>query len=378
MQARQRFTPRPARRWLPAAAMMLCACAPGWADGRKVILDDDFTGFSNVSPFLLLQSDDVDVLGFTVVSGVAWHDQNVAHALRKLEIAGRTDIPVVPGAVHPLLNSKAATERWETLHGELVFKGAWEDEPPLGAVEGYDGLSDPDVVPPLLEGQPATEPADDIAAAFLVRMVNRHPGEVTIIANGPLTNLAIAQSLDPDFAAKAKELVYMGGSLNPQQRRDTEAAAQSAHEYANTPRLEFNFRWDPEAASIVFRAPWRKITMVPVDPSTETEFRPDLIEELTRADTALTDAVERFVVPGLPMWDELSIAVWLDPTLIEVSEPLYIDVDTSFTAGYGNTLSWTEDHRPGLGEREQTVVRDIRLEPFERMLVERINRSLDR
>ena len=170
----------------------------------------------------------------------------------------------------------------------------------------------------------------------------------------------------------------MGGSLNPQQRRDTEAAAQSAHEYANTPRLEFNFRWDPEAASIVFRAPWRKITMVPVDPSTETEFRPDLIEELTRADTALTDAVERFVVPGLPMWDELSIAVWLDPTLIEVSEPLYIDVDTSFTAGYGNTLSWTEDHRPGLGEREQTVVRDIRLEPFERMLVERINRSLDR
>ncbi len=361
-------------RTLVLAASLTLSVPASAGESRKVILDDDFTGFSNVSPFLLLQEADVDVLGFTVVSGVTWHDQNVAHALRKLEIAGRTDIPVVPGAVHPMLNSKAATERWESLYGDLVFKGAMGDGPPVMAAEGYDEPSDPDVVPPLTEGLPETEPADAVAAQFLVEQVNAHPGEITIIANGPLTNLAIAQLIDPQFAAKAKEFVYMGGSLNPQQRRDSEAAARSAREYANTPRLEFNFRWDPEAASIVFRAPWKKITMLPIDPTTETEFRAELIAEMTNTDTALGRAIADYVEPGLPMWDELSIAVWLDPSLIQESEQLYVDVDTNFTAGYGNTLSWPEGHQPGLGEQPQTVVRDIHLAPFERLLVDLLTR----
>ncbi|KAK0357995.1 hypothetical protein LTR94_037119, partial [Friedmanniomyces endolithicus] len=81
-------------------------------------------------------------------------------------------------------------------------------------------------------------------------MVRRYPGEVTIIEGGPMTNLALAQRLDPAFAGLARELVYMGGSLNPQRVRDDRSARDFAREFVNTPRREFNIRFDPEAASI--------------------------------------------------------------------------------------------------------------------------------
>jgi purine nucleosidase len=181
--------------------------------------------------------------------------------------------------------------------------------------------------------------------------------------------------LVPQFAVNAKELNLMGGSLDPQQRRASASAQQFGREYLNTPRLEFSFRWDPEAASIALRAPWKRVVMVPVDPSTATELTRELLDAMTRAATPLTQNLKRFSETGFPLWDEIAIAVWLNPALIARSDELAVDVDTSFTARYGNTLSWPVGRGPGLGERTATVVRDIDVPALERLMTVLTNRT---
>ena len=326
------------------------------APGRRLVLiDDDVVGL-NGAPALLLQAPDVEVLGITTTSGSVWRNTATAYALRTLEILGRTDVPVVPGATYPLVNSEAATKRWEGLYGRLEFKGPWTEPVSGGSVPSNPGTPSPSVVPSLPIGDPVTRPSNEIAAAFLVRMVRAHPHQITLLATGPMTNIAIAQSLDPSFAANVKELVYMGGSLDPQQTLDTPAAAAFAREFVNTPRREFNIRWDPEAARIMAHGGWPKVTMVPIDPSTGTQWTRGFLDSLKRARSPLTDALQTGLEPGFPMWDEIAAMVWLDPAIVTRAETLYIDFDTSQAAGYGDTLSWHDAYRPHLGERAQTVV----------------------
>lgn len=339
------------------------ACA-ATEEKRKVILDDD--GFT-MAQLMVVQSEAVDVLGVTIVSGNAWRDALVARALRHLEMIERTDIPVVPGATFPLLNTEERTELWESLYGNLVWKGAWMKEwvePTEQSLPPYLG---PYEVPDFPEGNPTTEPANEIAANFLIRKVREYPGEVSIIATGPLTNIALAQSLDPEFASLAKELVYMGGSLNPHQQLDSVSADQFAREFANTPRREFNFRFDPEAAAMALRAPWRKIVMIPIDPSTATELTPELIARVSSGDNAVADILSGNE-PGFPLWDEIATAVWLDPELISKSEPLFIDVNTESGPSYGDTISWAPHYEPGLGEQLQTVVHQVDVEGMEKLM----------
>src|SRR5689334_23591125 len=100
---------------------------------RKVIIDQDAFGpaGSNMQAILLaLQSKDVEVLGITIPSGDGWRDEEVNHTLRLLEIAQRTEVPVFPGAVFPLVNTQERTKRWETLYGPLFYKGAWTESWP--------------------------------------------------------------------------------------------------------------------------------------------------------------------------------------------------------------------------------------------------------
>ena len=97
----------------------------------------------------------------------------------------------------------------------------------------------------MAEGQPTIKAIDEDAAHFLIRQVRAHPHQVTIYAAGPLTNIALAISIDPEFAELTKGIVMMGGSLNPQ---------TDDPEFATSPRHEFNFWFDPEAAHIVLRA----------------------------------------------------------------------------------------------------------------------------
>ncbi|VVT15233.1 Nucleoside hydrolase [Sphingomonas aurantiaca] len=322
---------------------------------RLVLIDDDVVGLSG-APALLLQAPDVEVLGITTTSGSVWRDTATAYALRTVEIVGRADVPVVPGATYPLLNNEAATARWEGLYGRLEFKGPWTAPAPGGASGAEAGTPSPAVVPSLSIGNPVTKPSSEIAAAFLVRMVRAHPHQITLFATGPMTNIAIAQSLDPSFAANVKELVYMGGSLSPQQTLDTPAAAAFARGFLDTPRREFNIRWDPEAARIMAHGDWPKVTMVPIDPSTGTQWTRAFLDSLKPTHTTLTDALRTGLEPGFPMWDEIAAMAWLEPGIVTRAKTLYIDFDTSQTAGYGDTLSWQAAYRPHLGERAQTVV----------------------
>jgi inosine-uridine nucleoside N-ribohydrolase len=339
---------------------------------RLVILEDDIDGFTPAQ-LLLLQSPDVEVLGISAVSGNIWRDEVLAHSCRLLELAGRPDIPVLPGPVFPLLNSEAATERWEALYGKLVWKGAWTKQwIDADTVQTSPRYHAHDVVPDLALGNPSVvRPSDEHAALFMLRMARQYPGQVSIVATGPLTNLALAQSLDPQFATRVKELVYMGGSLNPRRQRDSVSAHQFAREFVNSPRREFNIRWDPEAARIVQRAPWQKIVMVPVDPSTATELTADLVTRISAADTTLGHTLRRRE-PGFPMWDELATAVWLQPELATLTETLYVDTNTEFGPGYGDTLSWAPGYQPGLGEQAQTVVLEMDVAAMETLLVERL------
>jgi purine nucleosidase len=332
---------------------------------RKVIIDQDAFGpaGSNMQAILmLLQSKDVEVLGITIPSGDGWRDEEVSHTLRLLEIAQRTEVPVYPGAVFPLVNTQARNKRWEALYGKLFYKGAWTEVwPTEGTVRRSPYHADPYFVPPSPAGQPKIKPARENAASFLVRKVREFPGQVSIIAAGPLTNLAMAARLDPEFSSLAKELVFMGGSFKP-----TAADNSFAAEYENAPRREFNMRWDPEAASMVLHEPWKKVTEVPIDPTTATFFKPQFIQEVSKGQAPFATYLGQFG-QSYPMWDELAVAVWLDPSITTRSTTLLVDVDTSFSAGYGDTLSWSVDEGPGVGERPVTVIFDVDVGKLERM-----------
>jgi len=121
-----------ARRWLVLfTAVLALATASGLqAQKIKVIVDQDARGPATTdmqSILIFLQSDKFEVLGITTVSGDQWVKEETQRTLRLMEIAGRTDVPVVAGAEFPLLNSKEETERWETLYGKFRYKGCWSD-----------------------------------------------------------------------------------------------------------------------------------------------------------------------------------------------------------------------------------------------------------
>ena len=355
---------------LPLAATALLA-APA---KRKIIIDQDAygPGGSNMQAILMaVQAPDVEVLGITIISGDGWEKENVAHTLRMLELVGRTDIPVVPGATVPLVNTQAATKRWETIYGKIPYKGCWMEEwPSYDNAPGRIAYHGPDVVPPLPEGDPTTQPLGENAAAFMVRKVREFPGQVTILAMGPFTNVAIACALDPQFASNAKELVAMAGSFSPQYPKKN----MFALEYIYNPREEFNIRFDPEAAVMALHAPWRKITVIPLDATTQTEMTQELVDAAKALKTPAAAYVARYPMLSYPLWDEVATGIWLDPTLVTRSEELSMDFDLDKGANYGATLSWMKGNGPGLGEPLVTVVWDIDVKRLDALFVDLIAR----
>jgi purine nucleosidase len=340
------------------AGLLLTTCLTCWGQAkRKIIIDQDAAGPGGTdqqSMLLLIQSPETEVLGIAVVTGDQWLNDEVAHTLRMLELIGRTDIPVVRGAEYPLVRRKAETEQWEQRYGAVAWLGTWTPR----------FYHPPDQLGEMQEGNPTTKTADEDAAHFLIRMVHKFPSQITIYEGGPMTNLALAISIDPEFAGLAKELVFMGGSFNP--RTDDP-------EFANAPTHEFNLWFDPEAAHIVLTAPWKKIVCTPVDISVKTRLTASLIDRIKASDSPAARYISKYArLRGNYnyLWDELAAAAWLDPTLITKKETLFVDVDLDRGAGYGNTLSWTEQDKPKLQVRPVEVQDDLDLDKFYKLFVD--------
>jgi len=338
---------------LLAVAVVLLGASGLGADKIKVIVDQDARGPATTdmqSILIFLQSDKFDVLGITTVSGDQWVKEETQRTLRLLEIAGRTDVPVIQGAEFPLLNSKEESEQWEGLYGKLRYKGCWTDfsnrpaNTPPAFREAYHG---PDVVPPLVEGEPHTKPLDDTAAHFIVRMVHQYPGQVVVWAGGPLTNIALALRLDPEVATLAKELVLMGSGMYAENGGISGDA-----------RREFNWWFDPEAVRITMRAPWKKITITPVDVSVKTKLGPEIMSAIAKVDTPVARYLTKYSVESF-MWDELSAAAMIDPSMITAQKDLYVDIDVDHGPNYGETLFWQAGTQLPSYERMATVQFDV-------------------
>ncbi|WRX24789.1 Inosine/uridine-preferring nucleoside hydrolase domain - like 4 [Theobroma cacao] len=166
--------------------------------------------------FLALRSPEVEVIGLTTIYGNVYTTLATRNALHLLEVAGRTDIPVAEGS-HVTI----------TFYNQKGTKLRIAD-----FVHGADGLGNQNFPPP------KGKPIDMSAAAFLVEQANLYPGKVTVVALGPLTNIALAIQLDPSFTKNVGQIVLLGGAF-------------AVNGNVN-PAAEANIFGDPDAADIVF------------------------------------------------------------------------------------------------------------------------------
>ncbi len=156
----------------------------------------------------------------------------------------------------------------------------------------------------------------------------------------------------------------MGASLNPQTTNP---------EFINTPRREFNLWFDPEAADIVLRAPWKKITCTPVDISVKTRMSPELLNRIKAADSPVARYIGTYThLHGEYnyLWDELAAAAWLDPSLITAKQTRYLDVNLDRGYSYGDTVTWTDRDKPKVELQQVEVQDDLNTEKFYKMFVD--------
>jgi purine nucleosidase len=348
--------------------LLLFSCA--YAQKTKVIVDQDARGpgtSDQQAILVFLRSEKFDVLGITTVSGDQWVKEETQHVLRLLEIANRTDVPVYEGAVYPLLNSKEETERWEALYGKLEYKGCWTDFEPNRSTRFREPYHEPGIVPAMPEGEPHLEAHTGNAAEFIVEMVHKHPGEVVLWAGGPLTNYALALKLDPAVATLAKEFVLMGGGLYADKGAIDTGTIDA--------RREFNWWFDPEAARIVLRAPWKKMTITPIDISVKTRYTLEMKAAIAKAGTPVTDYLDKYSLPGY-MWDEIAAAALIDPSIITGQKKLYMDIDIDHGASYGKTLFWDASAPVPPFLRLANVQFDIDTEKFYKIYTDLMTRPL--
>jgi inosine-uridine nucleoside N-ribohydrolase len=155
-------------------------------------------------------------------------------------------VPVAAGGEIPLVNSREETELWDAQFGQFSYKGAWNP----------GRYHERDVIPPgYPAGEPTIKPVAVHGAQLLIDAIRRNPHEVTVWVGGPFTTVALALRLDPEIATLAKELVVMGSGFN----------VDKGGNHRINGRREFNWWWDPEATRIAMSAPWKKITVTPVD-----------------------------------------------------------------------------------------------------------------
>src|SRR3954470_3737227 len=255
-------------------AISLFLLSPIWAanpetssgPAQKVIFDTDFPlppQDDATALMLALKSPELKILGVTTVAGNDTVQRATSDALRVLEIAGRTDIPVYRGFNRPWLHEK--TEFATKVHGKW-----WSDE-----------------APPVPPGGFAKKKAEaESAVSFLIRAVEENPNEITIIAIGPLTNVATAIRQQAGFAKKVKKIVIMGGAI----------AALPDGAGNITPNAEFNFWVDPEAARTVLRS-GIPVLLSPLNVSMKTLFDRDSFDRLAASSSPIAKLIDAQMRP---------------------------------------------------------------------------------
>ncbi len=176
-----------------------------------------------------------------------------------------------------------------------------------------------------------------------------------------MTNIALALRIDPEFAAMTQGIVLMGGSLNPE---------TDDPEFATSPRHEFNFWFDPEAAHIVLRADWPRVDVTTVDVSIKAPFTQKMLDDDCESQTPAAKYIAAWSQDRYYLWDELAACAWLDPKIVTKEHLIYMDVDLSHGPSYGDTLTWTEKFKPQTGVRLVHAQVDLDLPRFQREFVE--------
>lgn len=306
---------------------------------RRILIDTDPGVDDSMMIQLALRSPEIRVEALTTVFGNDTVEVTTRNALLNLEEAGRPDIPVAKGARKPLVRDLPARSG--------------------PGPHGADGLGDARLP------APRSGPIDAPAAVCIVEQILRAPGQITLLAAGPLTNLALALSLQPEIARLVPEVVVMGGVVQPG-RAD--------------PLAEFNIRSDPEAARLVLHAGW-PLTVVGLDVTTRTDLTQEHLDQINRAEGRVGQFLGKIVpayvdwcrrrYPGgaVPVHDVVALGYLLDPSLFE-TESLYVDVEVRGELTAGQTLA---DFRGTTGRPPNArVCRGVDSQRLVRLFVERV------
>jgi inosine-uridine nucleoside N-ribohydrolase len=302
-----------------------------------IILDCDPGHDDAIALLLAVASPQVELIGVTTVAGNQTVDKTTNNALRILELAGRSDIPVYRGADKPFIRPQDVAAH---VHGE-------------------SGLDGPDLP------QPTTRERDLHAVEYLAQEIRARDGKVTLIPTGPLTNIGLLFALHPD--ARPERIVIMGGAIGEGNR---------------TPAAEFNIWADPEAAQRVFLE-GLDTTMVGLDVTHRALITDAHTERMRGAGRVgkvvaeLMDFYARFHksrypdLEGSPMHDPVCVAHVIDPSLMTVLDA-FIEVDCSGGPSWGRTnVDWRG--REHFGDPNAKVGVDIDGERFAELIVERIS-----
>lgn len=296
---------------------------------RRVILDCDPGHDDALAIMLACASPELELLGVTTVAGNQTVEKTTLNALKVLTLIGEP-IPVARGSGRPLVRELVTAPE---VHGE----------------SGLDGAE----LPP-----PSSSPLDVHAVDFIVRAA-REP--LTIIATGPLTNIALALSLAPEIAGRV-EIVLMGGGIGGGNV---------------TPAAEFNFYVDPEAAAIVLSS-GAPVTMVGLNVTNRALLAPEEIEGIASLDgpvSAVAADLLRFYaaanerllgIRGAPLHDPLAVAAAIDPGVIRTEE-LYVGVETRGELTRGAAV--VDLHRVTGEAPNARVAVDLDLQRFKGMIL---------
>jgi pyrimidine-specific ribonucleoside hydrolase len=298
-----------------------------------IVIDCDPGHDDAIAILLALSSPEVDLRGITTVGGNQTLDKTTRNALKVLELAGRTDVPVAAGADRPLQRELRTAAH---VHGE----------------SGMDG---PDLP------EPTTKTVDAHAADFLAELIE--PG-VVLVPTGPLTNVALLLERHPDVRDRLDRIVWMGGAVA---------------EGNVTPAAEFNAFVDPEAAAAVF-ASGIPITLIGLDVTHKALFTQEHAERLRpagRAGRAVAELADFFLrfheesygFAGSPIHDAVAVAQVIDPSLVRtINCNVEIETRSQFCDGRTVVDIWGVTDGP----RNCDAGVDIDANRFLELLVERI------